>query len=336
MIIKCWCYLFNKKAVIEYIFNIFKDTGIFSDIQLNWFDSILNRTDGMDGLDQLTRITQFCVEYNNKKTIFTPYENYLASKRILEVFNSCLSLYVVQKKVIIGVPQRQPYQNCIAPNLKGLIASQPFPVDVVAAFGMGYCESRTYLVERALNDSKNTHILLIDDDMLVPANIVALLMNKQEPIIGANYSKKNWAIESTATYPGLDKNFVYANQTVPFNENMDVPIVTSGMGLGCVLIDLNVFKNLEKPWFKFEIENGKVLKGEDFYFFHKALAFGYNPKIIPNLVCPHVDFKTGKYYGPSWLIKPDNSGIHDTHKQYYTDFVCDPVLLSNKDQDLII
>jgi len=50
-------------------------------------------------------------------------------------------------------------------------------------------------------------------------------------------------------------------------------IEVDSTGFGCVLIDMEVFKKIDKPWFKWTRENGTVI-GEDAYFYRAAKQAG--------------------------------------------------------------
>lgn len=320
--------MLDRSSLSELMLDTFKKIEVFNEIQLKWLESVLNRMDGKDGIEQLTLLAQKCKNFLDEKEKLNPWECYLHIKFIKQLFENNLQYSSIARSVFVGVPQRKQHKNFIAPNLKNLVGSQACKMSVDGAFGLGYCESRNTLVQRAVYNNFS-HILLIDDDMLVPADIVQRLLSYNEPIIGANYTKKVFTLESIATATLPDDKYIYSVKSVEPVENDLTPMNISGMGLGCVLIETDIFKKIEPPWFKFEYDaEGKITMGEDMFFFRKTKEYGFNPKIIPGLCCAHVDFKTGKIYGPEWLVDLSNNVIKKPYKEKYTEFVCNPKELS--------
>jgi len=116
-----------------------------------------------------------------------------------------------------------------------------------------------------------THMLFLDSDMKFPPDLLARLLNHDQPIVGVNYPRKDGAGRTTA-YADTD-DFVGPLRT---EEGSTGLVQVSHMGLGACLIDMRVFDALELPYFNFEpIEPHKVaFKGEDVFFFHKCSAAG--------------------------------------------------------------
>jgi hypothetical protein len=56
-------------------------------------------------------------------------------------------------------------------------------------------------------------------------------------------------------------------------------------GLGCTLIDMNIFKELPEPWFYWESPNDI---SEDFYFFELAKKYGYNLHCFTDVKLVHL------------------------------------------------
>lgn len=56
-------------------------------------------------------------------------------------------------------------------------------------------------------------------------------------------------------------------------------------GLGCCLIDTRVFKNAERPWFRWELKDDI---SEDFYFYRLAKKNGYNTHIFTDVKLSHL------------------------------------------------
>lgn len=57
------------------------------------------------------------------------------------------------------------------------------------------------------------------------------------------------------------------------------------VGMGCCLIDIQVFKNLRKPYFKWEL-NGEM--SEDFHFCKSAAELGYDTHVFTDVKLSHL------------------------------------------------
>ncbi|OPZ94946.1 MAG: hypothetical protein BWY74_00157 [Firmicutes bacterium ADurb.Bin419] len=141
--------------------------------------------------------------------------------------------------------------------------------------------SRNALVEDALASPHNfTHLLLVDDDIIIPENGLKAMLELDADIAfidyPMHYAVGKWKNMSTAC----------RDNWLPGEEWRDKPIVWAG--LGCTLVKREVFEKLDKPWFvsgvKSFIRDSKTGKvnlmdatypgepggGEDAYFFIHA------------------------------------------------------------------
>jgi hypothetical protein len=57
------------------------------------------------------------------------------------------------------------------------------------------------------------------------------------------------------------------------------------VGLGCCLIDMEIFKKIPRPWFKWEMQEEI---SEDFYFFQLAKKFGYSTRVFTDIKLSHL------------------------------------------------
>lgn len=141
--------------------------------------------------------------------------------------------------------------------------------------------------ELALNALKRdaTHILWLDSDMTFPADLLIRLMNHNLPIVGVNYAKRR-----------IPTEFV-AMKTVAFNleggeRSIRCPTLedstgleeVEGMGFGCVLMQTEVFWNLEPPFFDqyYDRENKRWV-GEDIHFAKLVKDAGFKMHIDHDL-----------------------------------------------------
>ena len=98
---------------------------------------------------------------------------------------------------------------------------------------------RTRLVGTALT-SGATHLLLLDDDVLVPSDCILRMLEHDVDVVVGNYVKKDMSYTPVAA------------------NGLDEPVLSIGLsgtelimtaGLGCVFIKASVFDRIQFPWF---------------------------------------------------------------------------------------
>lgn len=243
---------------------------------------------------------------------------YKANKEL----NKLKTFFFKQRKILLAVPQRRRHPKFPAPNLGGLVTPQNYRLKGEVCYGMAHADARNWLVEQAKKDPEITDILFVDDDILLPLDAITKLCDSDELIVSANYIKKQFPIETCALKMSDGINHFH-NKEVPITKNDMNPTAVTQLGMGACLINMDVFNKIEPPWFEFIYnKDGTVFTGEDVRFCQKAIIKGIIPKIIPGLVPIHVDFKTGNYWGPGWLV--DNGFLRKEFLDKYCYFQCDP------------
>jgi hypothetical protein len=340
----------NKDLLVQEMLKSIKATEAFSPSDIAWCELILRRGDGQNGVEQLKPLVVRCEDFLDKKEelIKKSQESGRSPTVRLELEKTTLhqalfaakSLYYKQKKIMLAVAQRKRHPTHVAPNLGGFIAPQAYRVEVETVYGKGYAESREYLAEKAI-ETHCTHVLFVDDDILLPLDALDRLVAANELFVAANYYKRNPLLESVVTAPGEDKQFGFHNMIVEAKQGAYDPVPVNAAGLGAALISVDLFKMMPKPWFEFVWETlpngqkGRLLIGEDSHFLQKMLMGGLTPKVIPGLCALHVDFATGKHYGPTWLVDEVKRKIRPEFEDKFCKFSCDTKELVCEDVDTV-
>jgi len=127
--------------------------------------------------------------------------------------------------------------------------------------------SRQILAKTAL-EQKASHMLWIDSDMEFPGDMLIRFMRHKEPIVGINAMSRRKPYRNTAqTTPGT-----------PLTTTLDSTGIEKvhHTGFGVVWIASEVFEKMEEPYFEFKWRSDlSVFAGEDYVFFEKARALGY-------------------------------------------------------------
>jgi len=188
-------------------------------------------------------------------------------------------------------------------------------LSIVRQSGYQIDEMRNALVEVAIKN-KMTHILFLDTDMSFPQDMIVKMIEdiddnpKYEAITGLYVRKTPPYLPHI--YPKFLKSKKFGIAGI---YPVDSIFPVAGAGMGCCLIDMKVFKRIEKPYFKSGgSARGAKKLGEDLYFCAKA-----KPKMLcdTRLVCPHfkpVGF-TPDHYIQSGGLKIKNGNVTGTKKQ---------------------
>jgi hypothetical protein len=154
--------------------------------------------------------------------------------------------------------------------------------------------ARTSLVEEAIKTNAD-YIFFVDTDIIFESPIdpnIALSMLYQ--CIDKNKESKDGKIVSGLYRAKQLVGFNYAawmkhsdtkiNGYVPIQSWSGNWLKVDVTGLGCTLIDMKVFKELEQPWFYWESRDDP---SEDFYFFELAKKHGYNLHVFTEVKAAH-------------------------------------------------
>lgn len=169
--------------------------------------------------------------------------------------------------------------------------------------GLEVGEARNQIVEQALRDGVKW-LFFLDYDVAPPANALVKLLSHKRPITAGVYFLKQ-----VPSYPLIwIKGWDYAY------EDWDIGdlVLADGVGMGCTLIDTDVFRKIKAPWFKtvpnYSPKTAGLLPGmtEDIYFCEKARAAGYEILVDTSIQALHVDADTGLMYGA--VPSPNNPG----------------------------
>lgn len=146
----------------------------------------------------------------------------------------------------------------------------PFKVMYLTpSISTGIDSKRNELAQMALINGC-THIFYCDTDQVYPQDTLVKMLEHDLPIVAAKVHMR------TPPYTPLLRRKVG-------EEFIDIPddewgkgglIEVDGTGFGCVLLQMEVLKAIEKPWFKLKIHENPPI-GEDFYFWAKAKKAGY-------------------------------------------------------------
>lgn len=167
-------------------------------------------------------------------------------------------------------------------------------------------EARNTIVQQALDDGVEW-LFFLDYDVAPPPNALVKLLKLNVDIAAGVYHSK-----SVPSWPLIQvKGWKYAFEDYEYGDL----IKAEGVGMGCTLIKMDVFRKIEKecgkPWFKtvpgYSTNSSEILPQltEDIYFCQKAHQCGYDIIVDTAVQCGHVDWKTGMIF--HYVQDPNNS-----------------------------
>jgi GT2 family glycosyltransferase len=126
-----------------------------------------------------------------------------------------------------------------------------------------------------------THIFFLDSDMQLEPGTLGRLLKHQKQIIGITANAKRLPLESVVKLLGEDGNMVGGELPKELFQCYAV-------GTGCMLIDMEVFNIIDKPWFQFDYNSDGSIIGEDVWFCNQAKKKGIEIWCDPTIKIGHV------------------------------------------------
>lgn len=323
------------EETIQACLKLVRDTSFLSDDEVSWVEQTLTRPEHRyDGFAILKELFDASKAYLKTKDELQPFERHHAKRTIRGILHARQIVAYKQRNVLVAVPQRVQHPKHSVPCLNGFHPGQNIHARVHSVFGLDYAEARNALVQAALSDDAVTHILFVDDDVLLPRNALQLMLDYRLPILSGTYCKKNAALETGVTAIGADPEYIVSQQLVPYEHGNMEPIVVSCTGGGFILIDVNVFAQLGEKPYEFIVDKtpqgNRVRIGEDSLFCQKAAAKGIKTCVVPGLCGLHVDFTKGgrgldvETYGPTEIVDPKTRRVREEYKDQYLSFPDEP------------
>jgi hypothetical protein len=161
-----------------------------------------------------------------------------------------------------------------------------FPLHTIYCFAgtTGPVDSvRNELVEKA-KIADATHIFMLDTDQIYPQDVFLRLAAHEKDIVAAKVHRRRPPFDPILLRGSIDKF-----DAVPDEEWTKGGLVeVDATGFGCVLISMEVFKAIEKPWFAFDLYNRSSPVGEDIYFYDKAKKAGFDVFVDCDIKIGHI------------------------------------------------
>jgi GT2 family glycosyltransferase len=183
-------------------------------------------------------------------------------------------------KTLIAIPTSRDIEIQCAASIIGMEREGRIGVFCPQSYSID--ASRNLIVEHALEIGYD-YIMWVDSDMILPKNTLTTLMSHDKDIVSGVYRHKLLFGKNVVAKRFIpDKKDTYEDLTI---EEVKEPklIEIDGVGFGCVLTKVDIFRNIKKPWFRYS-----PAMGEDIYFCRKAQKAGYKIWLDTSIKADHI------------------------------------------------
>jgi GT2 family glycosyltransferase len=146
---------------------------------------------------------------------------------------------------------------------------------------------RNLICERFLAGTDD-YLLMIDDDMVPPRDLLAMADHELDIVSGLLYAfmPERGIYNVAYTRDGEQYRRAAIGSLAEFKGLHEVDLV----GGACLMIHRRVLVSLPRPWFRLEMDETvtRLLDSEDFYFCRKARAAGFKIHLDSDRPCGHV------------------------------------------------
>jgi GT2 family glycosyltransferase len=222
--------------------------------------------------------------------------------------------------LLVGIP----FTRLVAPEFMMSLVTQSYPIGTNLVFftatGVEVGDARNAIIEKAL-ESGSRYVWFVDDDTAPPNFAVRKLIYQLEQN-GPPYGKAMVCagIYCTKEEPASPTVFTgemgngchwgWKAMNAETGEEGDV-FECTGIATGCMMIRTELFKHIEKPWFKTEDKeptDSKVFREQrtdDLYFCEKVLKAGYKILAHGGVLPVHWETKDGFEFRRPFVLPKD-------------------------------
>ncbi len=187
-------------------------------------------------------------------------------------------------RVMLGIPTGDFIRMNTVMTLLSLVLKNRDIKGVTIEHGPYIHINRDNIILKALK-TDYTHVFFVDTDVCFNSQVLERLLMRDKDIVGGIYNFKKLPIEPIIRMADKDGNFIPGN-----TEDLPKDIFkAAALGTGCMLIKIDVFRKIKRPWFfheKWDDENEGM--GEDIWFCTRAHEAGYDVWADPSVSIGHV------------------------------------------------
>lgn len=185
-------------------------------------------------------------------------------------------------KILIAIPT---FENIAPETFKSIYDLQTHH-ETTFEYCKGYdcAKARNTIAQKAVSGGFD-YVLMVDSDMIIQPDTLEKMLEYPVPVCVGVYPRKNTENEETELFKFTERDFT---DRFTFQELTTDRIQIKGSGLGCALINVEVFKVIPFPWFKYVTYDDGAVLSEDLFF--SDLLRRYNIPMIADtrIRCGHL------------------------------------------------
>lgn len=211
-----------------------------------------------------------------------------------------------QKKgeILIGIPYKSNPTPKFTTGLMGAQYPDYFAHSVYFSTGQPLDIARNIIISNGLQRNVS-HILYLDEDVILKPETIPELYEAHFPIVGAVYYGRNppYNVVANISRNPITRDTIVQKRTA--SPDGKALMEVHEVGMGATLIDMRVFSRIAQthqlPWFcmlRHPEQLAEIEKDDTgiFYNYQEAKALGYRCKYCSNtLIAPFFEYRIGKY-----------------------------------------
>ena len=194
------------------------------------------------------------------------------------------------KKILIAVPTFETISPETFKSIYGIQSEHIIAFDYCKGYD---CAKARCLIAKEAMGGGFDYVLMVDSDIIVPPDVVECMLVDPVDVCVGVYPRKNTTCGETELFKFTEKDFTERFDYDEIEEKAEATIrlPVKGSGLGCALINTDVFRKMPFPWFKYvTYPDGSVLS-EDLYFSDQLRKHGITMYADPHVKCGHMTRK---------------------------------------------
>ena len=193
------------------------------------------------------------------------------------------------KNIVIGIPHTGLFNSEVVMGLIG-IKQDKYNVNIQLLKSSILYISREYLVKAAL-DAKADYLMFLDSDQVIQPDTISRMakyLDNGEDIVTTLIFRKDPPFEPCIfkSQEELPNRQIALKYYDVINQDLTKSFYVESCGFGCIMMKLNIFKNIPQPWFL-----PRPYTGEDITFMWEARKKGYKILCDPTIEIGHIGFK---------------------------------------------
>jgi len=191
-------------------------------------------------------------------------------------------------RILIAVPTFESVETECFKSIYGLGRPE---CEIQLDFIKGYdvSRARNMAVKEAI-DYGFTHLFFVDSDIVLPGDALINLYNANKECILGWYKRKRTMNGQTEIFKLGYQDFTNENNYNSIDLCKEDIVEIKGGGMGCALIDMEVFKKIgDRRWFQYVEYNNDDVLSEDNFFCHKCECAGIKIFVHGKVRCGHIN-----------------------------------------------